>query len=84
MTEETEYKLIGLNRCENGLSATLSPIGKDDSFIATISRRLNNERLWMYCKDHWNEEKVAIVEHNGLDSDGIPKGVSRVIEIKIK
>ncbi len=74
-----EFKLKGLSKPK---SFTCEPLENENIFWATSG--ITQERfnaLWDYCKGNWSDEKIAVIEHDGLYKDGTPKNPI-IIEIK--
>lgn len=67
---ETEFKLIGLSRPQ---SFTLELSHNKEIFWAKNGMGLKKfNELWNYCSGHWEDEKLAQVQHDGFSLDGTP------------
>ena len=66
----TDFRLKGLSKPK---SFTCYPMNNDNIFWA--KSEMTHERfnaLFDFCKDHWKEEKIAEIKHDGLYEDGTP------------
>lgn len=75
----TEFKLTGLSKPN---SFTCEPLDNQNIFWVTNSV-LSPEKfqhLFDYTKNNWSNPKTVIIEHEGLESSGIPKN-PKIIEI---
>lgn len=67
----SDFKLVGLSKNK---TYTLELLHTDrETFWATSS--ISQERfniLFNYCKNNWDQKKIAEVKHNGLNKDGLP------------
>lgn len=76
----SEFKLVGLCKPKK---ATLNT-QKEEIFWSDL--KMDHEtfnKLFDYCKDNWNDQKIAIIEHDGFYKDGTPIN-PLVINIKEK
>lgn len=72
---KTEFKFVGLSRLNNEhyMAGTCQLKNEQDFFQCAISGDSETkESLWKYCEGNWKEDKIAVVEHAGLTSGGIP------------
>jgi hypothetical protein len=71
-----EYQLVQLERVggdEYIIATLVHPTEKDESFKAIIKGPdEKKEHLWKYCKNHWDEKKIAVVDHDGINIYGVP------------
>lgn len=67
----TDFRLKGLSKPK---SATLEFINTDkETIFATIEMPDEKiEALWGYCKGNWEDAKIAEVEHDGFNTNGLP------------
>lgn len=67
----SDFKLVGLSKSK---SFTLELLESDkETFWATSNMEQERfDALFDYCKNNWEDKKIAEVKHNGLTSDGIP------------
>lgn len=70
----SKYRFIGLERTENGMTATCE-VTEGDNFKAPVTGMSDArmEQMWNYCKGNWIETKYAILNHFGIDENGHPK-----------
>jgi len=75
-----EYKLCGLSKSN---SATIELPDSEETFNVPVDMPQDRfDALFSYCKFHWDEEKIAIVSHDGINDNNLPIN-PKVIEIKI-
>lgn len=69
--EKHDFKLVGLGRPK---SATLERLDSDqNTFWATIDIPKDKvEELWRLCEGNWDDTKIAEVECDSLNEDGVP------------
>lgn len=67
---KTDFKLTGLSKPQ---SFTCEPLNSDTIFWAKngLGKEKFNE-LWNYCDGNWSDKKIAEIEHDGLNNEGIP------------
>ena len=66
----TEFKLIGLSKPQ---SFTLELAHNQEIFWAKNGMGLKKfNELWNYCSGHWEDKKLAQVQHDGFSLDGTP------------
>lgn len=68
---KSDFRLMGLNKSR---TATLHFINTDKAiFWAKINMPKDRfDAMWNYCKDNFNDAKIAEVEHDGYFEDGTP------------
>lgn len=67
---KSDFKLTGLSKPQ---SFTCEPLNGDTIFWAKngLGKEKFNE-LWNYCDGNWQDNKIAEIEHEGLNEDGTP------------
>jgi hypothetical protein len=67
---KSDFKLTGLSKQQ---SFTCEPLNNENIFWAKngLGEQKFNE-LWNYCKGNWSDKKIAEIQHDGLNNDGIP------------
>lgn len=67
---KSDFKLTGLSKPQ---SFTCEPLNGDTFFWAKngLGKEKFNE-LWNYCDGNWQDNKIAEIEHEGLNEDGTP------------
>lgn len=67
---KSDFKLTGLSKSQ---SFSCEPLNTENIFWAKngLGEEKFNE-LWDYCKGNWQDKKIAEIEHDGLNNDGIP------------
>lgn len=68
---ETLFKLVQVSRPK---SVKISPINNDDvAFEAKVEMEQNRfDALFEYCKNNWDETKIAEIKHDGINDEGEP------------
>lgn len=69
--QKTDFRLTGLSREK---SATCELLNSDkEIFWPTVGMSQDRfNALWDFCKDDWSNKKIAEIEHDGIDKDGLP------------
>ena len=69
-----EFELIGLDklRVDNDIIAKLRTNSNLVFRCLIDGDKTTKNKLFDYCKDNWQDKKIAIVEYYGYDSQGYP------------
>lgn len=69
--QTTDFKLVGLSRAK---SATCELLYTDkETFWPKVGLTQDRfDALWDFCDGDWKNQKIAEIEHDGLDADGLP------------
>lgn len=67
---KSDFKLVGLGRKK---SMTCEPLNNENVFWPKVSISQDRfDALWNYKKNHWDDEMIAEIEHDGFYEDGTP------------